>query len=43
MTGLTKSTSFDEVINTDEVTLTDETTKHPRQYNHAADESREAI
>ena len=41
--GLTKSTSLDEVINTNEVTLTDETTKHPRWYNLAADESWEAI
>ena len=27
--GLTKSTSLDEVINTNEFTLTDVTTKHP--------------
>ena len=43
MTGLTKSTSLDEVIDTNEVTLTDETTKHPRRYNLTFDEGREAI
>ena len=41
--GLTKSTSLDEVINTDEVTLIDKIIKHPWRYNHAADKSREAI
>ena len=41
--GLTKLTSLDEVINTDEFTLTDITTKHPRRYNHTTDEGREAI
>ena len=41
--GLTKSTSLDEVIDTEEVTLADGTTKRPRQYNHTTDEGREAI
>ena len=41
--GLMKSTSLDEVINTDEFTLTDKTTKHPQRYNHTTEEGREAI
>ena len=43
MTGLTKSTSLDEVIDTNEVTLTDETTKHPWRYNHTSNKGKEAI